>query len=191
MILRPPAQIDQATLAFCATITPSAPLYVRVEPAEGARPAYCFDNSAAAAARHGGAAAHGWAIWRWPGRYFEAEHHAVWRRPDGSLLDVTPQLGTPERILFLPDDAAVYDPITYRRNIMAADAGNADARDYIALVAARGDITGRYWEPGMDVLPLFSAEDQRRLAPMEASDGRAARRDGGRLTIPRPSSARR
>ncbi|MEZ0243481.1 MAG: hypothetical protein ACAH11_08915 [Sphingomonas sp.] len=171
MILGPPSQIDEATLAFCATISPETPLYVPVQPAPHGKVAYCFDNSVAQAAAQGGEAAYGWAIWHWPGRWFEAEHHAVWRRPDGSLLDVTPQLGDPERILFLPDRQAVYDPTTFRPNIMAPDAGNPLAAEYIALVKARGAITRTYWEPGMDVLPLFSKEDQARLAPIDARMG--------------------
>lgn len=168
VILGPPDTIDAATLAFCAVISPHAPFFVPVDPAPNSRVAYCFDNSVAQAAARGGAAAYGWAIWRWPGRWFEAEHHAVWRRPDGSLLDVTPQLGNPERILFLPDPEAVYDSDTYRRNVMAPDAGNPLAAEYIALVARRTDITDRYWYPGVEVLPLFSPEDRARLAPIDA-----------------------
>lgn len=168
MILGPPEQIDSATRAFCATISPEPPLYVRVEPAPGAKPAYCFDNSVAQAQRHGGEAVYGWAIWRWPGRWFEAEHHAVWRSPVGDLLDITPQAGDPPRVLFLPDPSAPYDPATFRPNIMAPDGHEALVREYIALVAKRGEITRRYWEPGMDVLPLFSPEDQQRIAPIDA-----------------------
>jgi len=168
MILGPPEQIDSATLAFCATISPEAPLYVRAEPAPAARPAYCFDNSVAQALREGGTAVYGWAIWRWPGRWFEAEHHAVWRSPEGDLLDVTPQAGDPERVLFLPDPSAPYDPTTFRPNIMAPDGHEDLVREYIALVAQRGAITRAYWEPGMDVLPLFSAGDQARIAPLDA-----------------------
>lgn len=168
LILGPPAEIDAATLAFCATISPETPVYVPVHPAAAAKPAYCFDNSVAQARAAGGEAAYGWAIWRWPGVWFEAEHHAVWRTPARDLIDVTPQTGEPPRILFLPDPEAIYDPSTYRRNVMAADAGNQAARDYIELVARRGDITGAYWRPGMDVLPLFSPEDRARLAPIDA-----------------------
>jgi hypothetical protein len=51
---------------------------------------------------------------------------------------------------------------------MSPEAGNPLARDYIALVAQRADITDRYWEPGMDVLPLFTEEDQRRIAAIDA-----------------------
>lgn len=171
MILGPPSQIDAATLAFCATLSPHAPLYVPVHPAPHGKLAYCFDNSVAQAAMHGGEAAYGWAIWHWPGRWFEAEHHAVWQRPDGALIDVTPQTGAPERILFLPDPEAVYDPSTFRPNVMAPDAGNPLAAEYIDLVKQRGAITRKYWSPGIEVLPLFSEADRARLAPIEARMG--------------------
>ncbi|MBX3564114.1 MAG: hypothetical protein KF730_05995 [Sphingomonas sp.] len=139
-----------------------------VDPQPHGRVAYCFDNSVRQAEMHGGEAAYGWAIWRWPGRWFEAEHHAVWRRPDGSLLDVTPQLGDPRRILFLPDPQKVFDPERYRRNVMAPEAGNPLAAEYIDLVRQRADITDTYWYPGVEVLPLFSEEDRARLAPIDA-----------------------
>lgn len=168
MILGPPETIDAATLAFCATISPETPFYVRVEPAAHGKLAYCFDNSVVQAGLHGGEAVYGWAVWHWPGRWFEAEHHAVWRSPAGEYIDVTPQVGEPPRILFLPDPTAPYDPSTFRRNVMAPDAANEFARDYIALVARRADITDRYWQPGMDVLPLFSREDQQRIDPIDA-----------------------
>lgn len=168
MILGPPDTIDAATLAFCAGIAPAAPVYVPVRPEPGAKFIHCFENSETAARVHGGEAVYGWAIWRWPGRWFEAEHHAVWRGPDNALVDVTPQTGDPVRILFVADPSAPYDPSTFRRNIMAPDAGNPQAREYLALVAARGDITDRYWTPGTLVLPLFSPEDQARLAPIDA-----------------------
>lgn len=160
--------IDAAVLAFCAHISRHAPVYVPLVPEPDARPAYCFDNSVRQASLHGGAALYGWAIWHWPGRWFEAEHHAVWQRPDGELLDVTPQPGAPEQILFLPDPEKVFDPERYRRNIMAPDGDNAVAAEYIALVGQRTDITDRYWYPGVEVLPLFSPEDQARIAPIDA-----------------------
>ena len=168
MILGPPEAIDEATLAFCATISPHAPFYVPVSPSPHGKVAYCFDNSVEQARLHGGSAAYGWAIWHWPGRWFEAEHHAVWRKPSGDYLDVTPQAGDPPRILFLPDPDAVYDPSTFRANVMAPDAGNPLAAEYIDLVKLRSAITRTYWSPGIEVLPLFSLEDRQRLAPIEA-----------------------
>jgi hypothetical protein len=70
--------------------------------------------------------------------------------------------------LFLHDPSAPYDPTTFRPNIMAPDGHAELVREYIALVAQRGAITRTYWQPGMDVLPLFSAEDQARIAPLDA-----------------------
>jgi len=168
MILGPPDSIDDATRAFCATIAPGEPFYVPVRPRPGGRVAYCFQNSTYQAVAEGGDPAWGWAIWRWPGRWFEAEHHAVWRTPEGEYVDVTPQAGDPPRVLFLPDPRAVYDPRTFRANPMAAEAGNGVAAEYIALVAQRNAIVRAYWRPCVDQLRLFSEQDRARLAPIEA-----------------------
>lgn len=168
MILGPPQQIDSATRAFCATISPADPFYVPVEPVPRAKVAYCFQNSQIQAVEQGGTAAYGWAIWRWPGRWFEAEHHAVWRDADGTWHDVTPQPGNTPRVLFLPDPDAIYDPRTFRPNVMGTDAENPLAREYISLAAERTAITRRYWRPCVDHLALFAPEDQRRLAPIDA-----------------------
>lgn len=170
MVLHPPEAIDAATLAFCASISPAEPLYVPVRPVEHGKRAYCFRNSVIEAQRSGGDAVFGWAIWRWPGRWFEAEHHAVLRSPEGELVDVTPQEGDPPRVLFLPDEAKIYDPRTFRPNIMAAD-DNPTAAEYIDLVRVRGAITRQYWRPCVDHLKLFSAEDRARLIPIEARMG--------------------
>jgi hypothetical protein len=56
--------------------------------------------------RFGGKAQHGWMILEWPGVLLEAQFHAVWRRSDGTLVDVS--LNDDERILFLPDRVRVY-----------------------------------------------------------------------------------
>jgi hypothetical protein len=157
-----PEAIDEAVLAFCARVAPGrVPEYVEVMPGAGARVAYCFDNAAAAVAAGGGAVAHGWAIWRWPGRYFEAEHHGIWRRPDGTLIDVTPMLYGQRRILFLSDPEAVFDPARYRSNVLGAEPGNAVAADYVALAEARAAILNAYGEPGVD--HAITPEDQARL----------------------------
>ncbi len=156
-----PTTIDDALLAFCARISPATPEFVDVVPGDAARVAYCFSNSAEQVARAGGAIAYGWAIWRWPGRYFEAEHHAIWRSPDGQLRDVTPMLYGQTRILFLSDPDAVFDPERYRPNILGAEPGNAVAEDYVALADARSAILNAYGEPGVD--HAITPADQARL----------------------------
>ncbi|UYY59941.1 hypothetical protein [Sphingomonas sp. S2-65] len=156
-----PQVIDAAVLAFCATVAPGVPDYVDVVPGEGARVAYCFDNAAAAVARSGGEVAYGWAIWRWPGRYFEAEHHGIWRRPDGTLIDVTPMLYGQTRTLFLSDPGAVFDPARYRPNVLGAEAGNEVAEAYVAVARERAAILNAYGEPGVE--HAITPQDQARL----------------------------
>ncbi|WP_313535769.1 hypothetical protein [Sphingomonas sp.] len=156
-----PVAIDETVLAFCARIAPGLPEYVAVEPGEGARIAYCFSNAAEQVARAGGEIAYGWIIWHWPGRYFEAEHHGLWRAPAGRLRDVTPMLHGQRRILFLHDPAAVFDDRNYRPNILGAEPNNAVAADYVALAEQRSAILNAYGEPGVD--HRLTPEDQARL----------------------------
>jgi hypothetical protein len=60
----------------------------------------CYWNVAAIVRESGGWSVPGWAIMWWPKLYGMALHHAVWRHPDGRLIDVTePQP---------PDKAASY-----------------------------------------------------------------------------------
>jgi len=57
---------------------------------------------------YGGQQVTGWAIWEWPKVLVEAEFHAVWQRPDGSLVDITPREQYFPSILFLPDPQKMY-----------------------------------------------------------------------------------
>lgn len=49
---------------------------------------YCWYN-AYAQATTGGSVVYGWLLWD-DGLGILAQHHAVWRKPDGELIDVTP-----------------------------------------------------------------------------------------------------
>lgn len=49
----------------------------------------CYWNVAAVVREHGGEVVLGWQCLWWPGRLIIAMHHAVWRRPIGTLLDIT------------------------------------------------------------------------------------------------------
>lgn len=66
-------------------------------------------------ARGGGSVETGWSLWEWPGVLAEAIHHAVWRTPDGALIDVTPTRGHFKRVLFSPDPVATFDRTLARR----------------------------------------------------------------------------
>jgi hypothetical protein len=49
----------------------------------------CYWNVDAMVQRHGGSAVVGWQLLWWPNRMMLAMHHAVWRKPGGTLLDIT------------------------------------------------------------------------------------------------------
>ena len=60
--------------------------------------------------RDAGESVFGWAVFAFPGAYWEAQHHAVWRSPAGDLLDVTPPVYADlKTTLFVSDDAADVD----------------------------------------------------------------------------------
>lgn len=57
---------------------------------------------------HGGGIQHGWALWEWPGILVEAEFHAVWVAPDGTLVDISQRQEPLPEILFFPDPLRVF-----------------------------------------------------------------------------------
>lgn len=113
-----PQRIDDEVRTLCRRACGSGanPLFVPVEPAHGATYKNCFLNVAAEVERSGGTAVVGWMVGIWPGVFGEAIHHAVWRSPEGALLDVTPQdplAASPDRIAFVEDATATYDEAGY------------------------------------------------------------------------------
>lgn len=54
----------------------------------------CYWNVMLSVERYGGEILLGWMIKQWPGVYLAAEHHAVWRRPDGNIVDITQRFPT-------------------------------------------------------------------------------------------------
>lgn len=157
-----PKSITQELLGFCQSISSERPVYVRSKRSSDAQMSACFDNVARKISRAGGAVAYGWAIWHMPGLYFEAEHHGVWRKRNGELIDVSPQLGDVSKILFLPDAAAVYDPTRFRSNVIAAVEDTPIATEFVALAKARNTILDRY-RTGEHIAVMLSAADQSTL----------------------------
>jgi hypothetical protein len=57
----------------------------------------------------GGNIQYGWALWQPTGAFLAAEHHAVYEPQSGPpWVDITPHNSNVTRILFLPDEKAVY-----------------------------------------------------------------------------------
>lgn len=161
-----PKAVTMGIRSFCRTIAEADPVFVRCRPDRDAVALECFDNVERKVTRAGGSVVSGWAIWTTPGVYFEAEHHGVWRRRTGELVDVSPQPRLPKRILFLPDPEAVYDPLVHRNNVLAAASSDPDAIEFVALGNRRNDIHGAY-RAGGNRLVLFTLADQKELGVME------------------------
>ena len=97
-----PARITQVIIDFCASITSdSSPEYIDVCPASWATPNECFNNVPRMVKQYGGSMISGWAVWQRGNMLLDAEAHAIWRTPDGKLIDITPHSYNEKRILFL------------------------------------------------------------------------------------------
>lgn len=97
--------------AFCKRVSSQKPRYVPVQPTAHAEINECFAAVPEQVRREGGEQLVGWALWEWPGVLIEAEFHAVWRSPAGSLIDITPKDTPAPHILFLPDTERQYEGV--------------------------------------------------------------------------------
>ncbi len=161
-----PKTLTEGLRAFCASLSDARPVFVRCRPDGDAQPSACFDNVARKIGRAGGAIVHGWAIWTVPGFYHEAEHHGVWRKRSGELVDVSPQPNAPKRILFLPDEGAVYDPVVHRDNVLRAASDDPIAHEFVALGSRRNAIHAIYRVGGARLVS-FDAVHRTELGEIE------------------------
>ena len=86
----------------------SEPVLVALEPGEECLPERSFQNVAAMVRKLGGSVQHGWRLREQPAAYVEGQFHAVWRRLDGALIDITPRADGLTEILFLPDSKMIW-----------------------------------------------------------------------------------
>ena len=161
-----PRAVTTGLLQFCASISSAEPVFVMSIPIQRAATSFCFENVARRVREKGGSIAYGWAIWHLPDLYFEAEHHAVWRNRLGNLIDVSPQMGGRKRLLFLPDDAATYDPFAIRQNVMAPDGESERARRMTDLGNRRHAMLIRCRVPGTAEIRLYE-QDELELAEID------------------------
>lgn len=161
-----PRLLTPALLEFCASIAPAKPVFIPSIPIKRAMTSFCFDNVAQKVRDKGGSIAYGWAIWHMPGLYFEAEHHAVWRNKLGNFIDVSPQMGSRRRLLFLSDESAIYDPFALLPNIMAPDGHSERARQMVDLGNRRHALLIRCRVPGTAEARLYE-HDQLELAEID------------------------
>lgn len=161
-----PRALTPALLQFCASISDAEPVFVPSIPQRRAATSFCFENVARRVEEKGGSITYGWAIWHMPGLYFEAEHHAVWQNKLGNFVDVSPQMGGRKRLLFLPDDGAVYDPFAIRQNVMAPDGTSERAKRMAELGNRRHALLIRCRIAGTAEIRLYEG-DQLELADID------------------------
>lgn len=95
---------------FAAEVVPGVtPIPVPHRPRFDRSQRECFPIVEEHIAANGGTMVSGWALWEWSGVFIEAEFHAVWCGPDGTLLDLTPNRLLPHEIVFLPDPRTKYE----------------------------------------------------------------------------------
>jgi len=119
---------------LCRLIHPSnEPCYVEVRRWPHARESQCFVNVRERVDLEGGKIQYGWALWQPSGAFLAAEHHAVYEPQSGPpWVDITPRKSVAIRILFLPDEGAVYkNKLVDNKRLPLVDDGRV--REFIRL----------------------------------------------------------
>ncbi len=105
-----PKKITKEIEQLCQQLDPSQEAcFVPVKPPPYCRLLDCFFNVPEKIKRDGGQMQIGWTIWEMQNVLVEAEFHAVWKSPDGHLVDITPKQDGENIILFHPDSKRCYN----------------------------------------------------------------------------------
>lgn len=162
-----PKEITKHVRRLIAKVAPGRKaIYLDVQPEPSAKVNECFPNVEAKMAQAGGSMLCGWQIWEWPHVLVEAEFHAVWVAPDGSLADITPKQHGEKRILFVPVPTLTYDGLAKDNTRMAVRDDLLvhhfiRVSEEIVMVVNRGDRAGQYGYvsvPAHEIGPLMEAQ---------------------------------
>jgi len=144
------------------------PISVTVRPDTNAVRADCFGNVDSKVRAEGGEAVCGWCLWLFPGVWVESEFHAVWRSPDGELVDVTPKPDGDEHILFVPDPNRTYAGRTH--NTVHHLILNTDlVRRFVKLISLRTDFLESRRKPGQQDVELAD-DDAETIMEIKAAE---------------------
>jgi hypothetical protein len=88
---------------------PGAARLIPFEQINGTKERFCFDNVKGVIAERGGAIVYGWLVWQHESIFVEAEHHAIWQKPSGDVVCITPQTPPENSVTFIPDPSTVFD----------------------------------------------------------------------------------
>jgi len=128
-----PSHIVDRFISIAQSVAGTCPEFIDVEPTRNSKTGFCFQNVEGCVLSNGGKPISGWIVWDWLGVFTELEHHCVWERPDGSIVDITPQRDGERRILFIPDPSAPLDAKNRTRlNLRFPYPRNKIAKQYCA-----------------------------------------------------------
>lgn len=135
-------QLDDPQLKkLIRLVNPSSkPIYVAVRPEVFAIKNECFPAVKEKIKRDGGSQMIGWQVWK-SDILIEAEFHAVWKSPNGNLVDITPKTILISNIVFsnivfLPDLKMKYTGAQVD-NIRLNITGNSLVDDFIEISKAK------------------------------------------------------
>lgn len=116
----------------------AAPVIVKVEPVAQAGFDNCYFNVAKQVESAGGTIRYGWSLHQTT-MLCEAEHHAVWERQDGTLIDVTPRRDGQLYTHFATDQTAAYKG-KHIDNVRLNITGNSLVDDLIVISEVQTDL---------------------------------------------------
>lgn len=101
-----PKFITSSVIAFANKLNLKVtPIYLQAKTESYAKPSFCFPNVHRKIELDGGSIQHGWVIWERLGQFLEAEFHAVWKSPEGELVDITPKIDGETSVVFVAEDS--------------------------------------------------------------------------------------
>jgi hypothetical protein len=108
-MLTTPSRVTSDIRRLCRRIgNVEQPEFVRVASRSDSMMDDCFMDVRNQIEEFGGDVQHGWTIWTWPGIFAEGEFHAVWRSPEGELVDVSRKKHGEPAIMFAADNNRVF-----------------------------------------------------------------------------------
>ncbi|MGA1799342.1 hypothetical protein VH567_11245 [Sphingomonas sp. 4RDLI-65] len=178
-----PEAITPFVVECAGKLSEEPPRYVEYVAYPRTMESMCFENVDRMIKLHGGKRIMGWLLWEWPGVMIDAEHHAVWKKADGTWEDVTPKQDGETRIVFVRDDVALYDNNRSQLNRKFAARGNTLAREYIALRQEAEKVWNKHRQTGVYAIPAADLE------MLQFRDGKAQRKWNRLLARYGPQSA--
>jgi hypothetical protein len=110
-------------------------LEIEVSPVPGFPIGQCWYNCIEHSLSNDGQIVYGWLFWEINHDYYVAQHHAVWRSENGTLMDLTPNAIGAKKVLFMPDDRAPFD-FDNLKAAMSLEWTSNDQYDWVANCVA-------------------------------------------------------